>query len=304
MTLDYSKKGCVSIIMRDYIQGMLDELPPSMDGFAATPASENLFISRADNDRTLLSEEDSDLYHHNTAKLLFLCKRARPDVQTAVSFLTTRVKSPDVDDLKKLQRCMRYLRSTIDIVLTLEATHLNCLAWYVDSSYAVHPDMRGHTGVAFTMGKGAIQSIAKKHKLNTKSSTEAEVVGADEALSPMLWTLRFLEAQGHQIDKNVLYQDNQSAMLLETYGRASSTKRTKHMDVRYFFIADRVAKGDLTIEYCSTDEMWADFFTKPLQGYKFKLFRNLIMNITDGVDSPEPSKSPQERVDDTTSHTG
>ena len=77
----------------------------------------------------------------------------------------------------------------------------------------------------------------------------------------------------------ILYQDNVSAMLLEKNARMSSTKRTKHIDVRYYYIKDRVAAGDLRLEHCPTKEMWADYFTKPLQGNLFYTLRDLIMNI-------------------------
>ena len=68
-------------------------------------------------------------------------------------------------------------------------------------------------------------------------------------------------------------------MLLEKNGKASSSRRTKHVNVRYFFITDRSKNGDLSIEYCPTDDVVADFYTKPIQGGKFIHFRNIIMNI-------------------------
>ena len=76
-----------------------------------------------------------------------------------------------------------------------------------------------------------------------------------------------------------MYQDNQSAILLENNGRVSSSRRTKHLNIRYFFITDRIKKGELKIEYCPTDDMVADFLTKPLQGKKFIQFRKIIMNL-------------------------
>ena len=97
--------------------------------------------------------EDFQTY---VVKCLFLCKRARPDIQTTVAFLTTRVMQTDYDDWKKLIRLMSYLKDSKDLVLTLEAADLNILKWYVDASYAAHNDMRGHTGAALTLGKGAI----------------------------------------------------------------------------------------------------------------------------------------------------
>ena len=97
-------------------------------------------------------------------------------------------------------------------------------------------------------------------------------------MSSVLWTLRFLDAQGYEIEENVVYQDNQSAILLEKNGKFSSSKRTKHIDMRYFFITDRIEKKEVSVEYCPTEEMIGDFFTKPLQGSLFRKFRALILN--------------------------
>ena len=222
------------------------------------------------------------------AKCLFLCKRARPDIQTAVSFLCTRVKCPDEDDWKKLKRMFQYLRGTRELVLTLEGEDLRVIKWWVDASYAVHHDMRSHTGGVMSLGKGAAYSTSTRQKLNTKSSTEAELVGVDDCMGQILWTRYFIEAQGYDVQDNVVYRDNQSSILLEKNGRGSSSKRTKHVRVRYFFITDRISLGDLKVEYCPTGLMVADFFTKPLQGTQFRLMRDWIMNIGSGPAASMP----------------
>jgi hypothetical protein len=85
----------------------------------------------------------------------------------------------------------------------------------------------------------------------------------------ILWTLYFLEAQGYNKDDTVLYQDNKSSILLDTNGRGSSGKLTRHIAVRYFFIADGVKSKEIRIEYFSTGIMTVDYFTKPLQGLIF-----------------------------------
>ena len=130
-----------------------------------------------------------------------------------------------------------------------------------------------------TLGAGAIVSLSRKHKLNTRSSTEAELVAADDASVVILWTKLFLEAQGYGIDKNILYQDNKSAILLEENGKKSSSKRTRALNIRCFFLADQVEKGNLQISHCPTGEMVGDFMTKPLQGEKFQQFRRAIMGM-------------------------
>ncbi len=297
MTLDYSEEGKVKIKMLDYVEKLLADLPEEFDGTAATPAATNLLD--VDDDSPLVSEARGLQFHTITAKVLFLCKRARPDLQLAVAFLCTRVQSCNEGDFKKLIRMVQFIRATKDDYLTLSAESLHNVRWWVDASYAVHPDMKSHTGGAMSLGTGVIYGTSKRQKLNTKSSTEAELVGADDVMPQMLWTLYFLEAQGYKIKDNILYQDNKSSILLETNGRKSSGKRTRHINVRYFFIADRVKSKEIRIEYCPTGDMVADYFTKPLQGALFTKFRDMIMGNTiialptdDSVGIP--AASPQE----------
>ena len=137
-------------------------------------------------------------------------------------------------------------------------------------------------------GQGAIQAISRKQKLNTRSSTESELVGVDDALTPIMWTRLFMEAQVYKIPENIVKQDNKSSILLETNGKKSSSKRTRALNIRYFSIADHVEKGNVLIEYCPTDKMTADYLlTKPLNGKKFVKFRNEIMGFrphSDGYD--------------------
>ena len=129
------------------------------------------------------------------------------------------------------------------------------------------------------MGQGAVISGSSKQKINTKSSTEAELVGVDDFMGRVLSVRYFIQAQGYDVGPTTIYQDNKSAILLEKNGSTSSTKRTKHINVMYYFVTDRVEKGEISIDYCSTDRMIADFFTKPLQGSLFRKMRAWILNM-------------------------
>ena len=93
-----------------------------------------------------LNEEQALAFHHTVAQLLFMATRARRDIQTAVAFLTTRVKSPDEDDWGKLKRVLKYLNGTKYLKLRLTVDNLAVLKWYVDGSHNVHWDCRGHGG--------------------------------------------------------------------------------------------------------------------------------------------------------------
>ena len=146
------------------------------------------------------------MFHTVTAQGPFLCKRARPDISPAIAHLTTRVKEPNLDDWQKLVRMVKFLQQTINDRLTLGADGSKQLKWCVDASFAVHPDFRSHTGAVFTMGQGAITSVSRKQGMNTRSSTEAEVVGADEVVGAALWTRLFLLSKGYLVEENILFQ--------------------------------------------------------------------------------------------------
>ena len=269
MTLDYTKKGKVKVNMVKYVHDTWTMFPEELDGKVATPAAEHLFEVRED--APALEEGRRQTFHTIVSRSLFMGKKARPDVQPTVAFLCTRVKEADNDDWKKLRRLMLFLKQTEKDVLTLSANDIRLVKWWVDGSYAVHKDCRSQTGATMSMGQGSILSSSKKQGLNTRSLTETEVVAVDDKLPQILWTKYFLDEQGYNIEHR-LQQDNISAQRLEIIGTGSSGKRTKHMRVRYFFIQDRIKVGDVSIDHCGTDEMIADYFTKPLQGRKFEYF--------------------------------
>ena len=279
MQLDFSMPGEVKVTMIPYVKEIvtLFEQYDNSTKTAKTPASEFLFKTRED--VKVLPEKQVAIFHTFVAKNLFASKRAWPDISVAVAFLCTRVKNPDEDDWKKLIRLVRYLRGMAELPLILRADSATVVKWWVDGSHAIHPNMRGHSGGCVSLGAGMPITGSSKQKLNTRSSTETELVAADDFMPQILWTNLFLEAQDYKTSDTILYQDNQSAILLEKNGTRSSSKRTKHLNCRYYFITDRISAGDLSVEYCPTGEMVGDFFMKPLQGELFLKFRHLIMNL-------------------------
>ena len=96
---------------------------------------------------------------------------------------------------------------------------------WVDAAYAVHDDMKSHTSGATSLGRGAIMCKFTKQKLNTKSSTEAEVVGSSDYLPNTVWTRMFLAEQGYKLTENIFYQDNQSAIRLPARDQGYGVER-------------------------------------------------------------------------------
>jgi hypothetical protein len=180
MLLGYTKTGVVKIDMQDYVKKVLIEMPDDMDGTASSPVAAYLF--HIQDGIEALEKDNREFFHAMVAKLLFLCKRGRPDIQTAIAFLCTRIQAPTRHDYNKLSRVIKYLQGTEQLILRLSANNLNIIKWWVDALYGVHYDMKSHTSGVMSLGTGAAYLTSKKQKLNTKSSTEAELVGVDNVL--------------------------------------------------------------------------------------------------------------------------
>ena len=117
--------------------------------------------------------------------------------------------------------------------LNLTVENVSLIRCWVDASYNVYWGSIGHNGVMMALGKGSIISNSNKQKLNVNSFNEAELVATHDQLLDIIHTLYFIKAQGYTIDKNIIYQDNQSTIRLEVNGRISSGKKTKHISSRF-----------------------------------------------------------------------
>ena len=104
-----------------------------------------------------------------------------------MSSLTTRVKEPDEDDWAKLKHRLMYLKGTLYMKRHMKSYVFNIIRWWVDDSYGVHWEFKGHTGAMMSMGRGALVNISRKNKMNTGSSTESELVGIAEVFGMMVW---------------------------------------------------------------------------------------------------------------------
>ena len=139
-----------------------------------------------------LCVKKKESFHSIVAKLLWVMKRARPDLETAISFLCTRVGKSDEDDWKKLRRVIAYLKCTINDVRIIGASSLTEIFTWIDAAYAVNPDMKSQTGGTMPLGVGVLHAKSGKQKLNVKSSTESELLGCSDYIPYNLWLLMFM----------------------------------------------------------------------------------------------------------------
>jgi hypothetical protein len=197
MTLDYTVRGKVKITMFDNVEEILtsfDKAEPKGGGTKTSVAPDSLF--KVDENCEKIKQDKAVEFQNLVAKTLYSTKQARQDTCTAIAFLTTRVRAPNKYDWNKLVHLMRYIRGTRTMPLILSANGSGILKWWVDASFAVHPNMRGHSGGGLSLGRGFPIVSSTKQKLNTRRSTETNIVGADDFMPAIRWTRYFMKAQG------------------------------------------------------------------------------------------------------------
>jgi hypothetical protein len=259
MTFDFRVPGQVAVTMakcvEDILTGAMSSETIRANGgdlrVRLTPATDHLFDVREDAQK--LSKTDADFFRSYVAKMLYVCKRCRPEGLTAVSFLSTRVQDPDIDDLAKLRRLLGYLLGSRERVIILRIGDQIKVSVYADAAYAVHAlSGRSHTGCVITVGDaGPVFVKSSKQKIVTKSSTEAELVALSDSASQGIHLWHFLVAQGYKLPPVSLLQDNKSTLaLLERGGPAS--QRSRHIDIRYFWVSERERAGAVKTSYLPT----------------------------------------------------
>ena len=210
----------------------------------------------------VLDSDSGKLFHIIFAKLLFISRRAKPDIQVPIGFLGTRVRCSTQEVWIKLKSVLEYLKNTIEMPLTLGMKDTSLVSWWVDTSYGVHLDMESQTGGVMSFGKAAAYSCSRKQKLNTISLTEAELVGTADILPMIIWTMIFLDAHRLYVKQSKLHQDNKNTIQLIINGRLSSSKRTRHIRIHFYLIKYRVDKGEIEVVFCPT-KRWVFLIYRP-----------------------------------------
>jgi Reverse transcriptase (RNA-dependent DNA polymerase) len=275
MTFDFSNEGKVHVNQLGYIIGILDESRTTRT--AHDPALEDLRVVNPQSPK--LSESKREEFHSMVAKLLFLSHRTRIDILLPVQFLSTRVTIATEEDQVKLNRVLHYLNYTRHLGLVLSANKPTEILAYIDAAYGVHNDRKSHTGVVTSLGGGSIYSSSTSQSINTTSSSESELVGLSDGIKPVLFMRNFLIEQGYTAIETTVFQDNMSTINLVNNGIGNSNK-SRHIDIRYFFVTDRLKQGHLRVKHLGTSDMIADILTKPLTGTIFAKLRDLLLGYT------------------------
>jgi hypothetical protein len=204
-----------------------------------------------------LKEVEQRVFHTETAKLLFLAKRVRPDILTVVSFLCTRVTRATVEDRKKLARLLGYLRGTITQGLVIRPVDNLQIHAFVDAAFALHDDSKSHMGVVLLLDKSVVYIASRKQKCVMKSPTEAELVGLTDNLRLNVLFHEFVSfLVGKKVALPIAYQDSTSVVTLVMKG--GGVVRTKHLRVRMHLAKEQLEEKCLVIQHVKAESMVAD----------------------------------------------
>jgi hypothetical protein len=278
MTFDFeTKPGAAVVTMKQITDDVIDTSGVKPNVRHASPAADSLF----DIDLTspILDTFDEAFYRTYVAKLLYLSKRVRPDILLTVAFLATRAHDCRKDDLMKLHRLISYVANTPDRGIVIEFGDNPQAKGYIDAAYGVHEtDGKSHTGGSLIFGVGGpLYVTSVKQPIVAKSSTEAELVAFSDVTSELICLRNFSIGQGYPDLPAIVYQDNLSTMALIAHGGPCS-KRSRHIDIRQFWVKERITEGTIVVQHCSTQLMWANLLTKALSGAQFITERTGLTN--------------------------
>ena len=263
------------VTMNKYIEKLIEE--NKISNVSQTPAANDLFI--IDKESVRLNANEKEEFHKVVAQLLFLSTRVRPDIILPVIFLTARVQDPTVQDQKKLTRILSYLNGTknLGIMIGGDINNEIKLFGYADAAFACHPEnMRSHTGLLLSVGRGCVIVKSRSQKSVTTSSAESELVALSDLTSLTIHSLNFLKSLNINLQQAEIFQDNTSTISMANNGKSNSD-RTKHIKIKYFFIKQHLESKEIKITYCPTLSMVADILTKPIQGERFIQLRDILL---------------------------
>lgn len=264
-------KHCITINQKHYIENLINNFNMYDAKGCSTPVNVNVQLCKNEKETVV-----NFPYREAVGVLLFLSTVSRPDIAYAVNLVSRYVSNPGTIHVNAVKRIIRYLICTRDKSIVYDCN--SELVGYSDSDFAGDLDSRkSNTGYIFLMNGGPVTWASRKQNTTALSTTESEYMAASDAAKEILWLKQFLLDIGEPQNYVTLYIDNQSAIKL--IHNPVFHKRSKHIDVRYNFIREKVDEKIIIIKYVESLCQLADFLTKALPPCKFNFIRDSVMKM-------------------------
>jgi hypothetical protein len=292
MTININRKERhVTLTMPGYIEKLLKRVRPNGTKGSHTPARyqppqiKHVGAQKATVDTSpFASEEDKKLLQSVLGTLLYYSRAVDPSICTAVHELGSVQSQPTINDMDKMEKLLQYTSTHQNIGIRYFASCM-LLNMMSDASYLSRPKARSVLGFFSYLGypdgiNGPISCGSKMIKCVVASVAEAEMAGGFQAAQMAVMHRRTLHDLGYPQQPTLLRMDNSVAVALAT--GTINAKRSKTMDMRFFWLADRVKQGQFVVKHIPGIWNIADFFTKALPRLKFYQF---VPFITVNIDN-------------------
>jgi len=260
--------------MIGYINKILEERQEI--GMSETPYTKQLFNNRK---IELLNDYEQARTRSDVAKLLYLAKRARPDILLPTIVISSRASKYNSDDKAKLDKIYKYLNMTKQLELNLSDRNVSnnlTLYAYVDAAHGNYDDGKGQSAYGFTLGSGLFLVKSRKQKTVSKSSTGSEILAIDDCACESIHLMNILNGCGFTCNKCILFEDNVSAIKI-LRGGIEVMQKTKYMRIRVAHVKEMIEMGNIDLKHCPTEQMVVDILTKPILGSQFKVLRDVMI---------------------------
>lgn len=246
-----------------YLQNVLRKYDMENCKGQDTPMENNFILDLDDTDIDMTLEYQCRAL---IGSLMYAMVSTRPDLATAVSYLSRFQSKPSLKLWKALKRVLRYVKHTVDYNLIFLRNECDTLIGYADADFARDHDRKSTSGYMFKLFGNTITWRSKKQSTVALSTTEAELISLCEASVEACWLIKLLSDLNINVENVIIFEDNQSTMKTV---KNPDQKRLKHLDVKYNFIKQKVEEGIIKVLYVSTQMQIADILTKPLPRERF-----------------------------------
>jgi Reverse transcriptase (RNA-dependent DNA polymerase) len=225
-----------------------------------TPMDHRMILQKAENDKNVLRNIP---YRSIIGNLMYLMICTRPDLAFAVGILSQFSEHPSNEHWIAFKRVLRYLKGTQDFCLLYKKSANATLVGYSDASWGNSQDRKSMSGFGMFYGDAIVSWSSRKQPIIALSTTEADTIAMSNAVREVIWLKKlFTEINDQKPSSTTIYVDNQSSIALAK--QEGNHGRTKHIDIKYLRIQECIEKNIKTVQYCPTEEMTADIFTKAL----------------------------------------
>ena len=268
------ERGKMTISQTKYLESILKRFGMEQCKPVSTPLEPGKHF------QGLLEDENptnTNEYQKLIGCLTYMTTATRPDLASAVNILSKFMAKLSKEHWVGAKQVLRYIKGTVNYGLIFEGRSTKCsIVSYSDADWANDPDTRRLTsGYTFQINGSTVSWCSQRQPCVTRSSTEVEYVALSHATQELMWLRRLLNDIGEKQDQpSIMNEDNQGVIELSKNPRFH--KHTKHIDVAYHFVQEKVNDKSINVKYCSTDQMLADIMTKSLPRQTFQKFRNML----------------------------